>query len=123
MPKICIEENKLIACTDFITKIMTLFAFSTYVVVDRQFKLATIKKNILWFFTTKQMIHFNNIQKIAYSYEVHETEEYDREIEKFTVSLDLIKPHDRVKLFTFGNEEESRTYVDLLMSFTGKKLT
>jgi len=151
-PKVSINGDRLIACTCLLFKILTFFAYTKCVTVDRRIKLVIIKKTYFWIFKTKQIIHFNNIKRIVYAY-CNYTTDYNSltlqntdEIDEFTVSLELYS-RDIVKIFSFtgegavdtgitgvllgddlvdsrgDQEDRSRTYVELLTAFTGKCLT
>lgn len=151
-PEVSVEGDKLIACSSLAFKLITLFTYITCVTVDKRINFVTIEKRYVWFFTSKQIIHFNNIKKIAYTYGGYMTDFNSRlqksdEIDEFTVSLELVRPPSSVKLFSFigegavdtgitgvllgddlvdccgDQEERSLSYVELLMAFTGKRLT
>lgn len=130
-PNISVVGDKLVACTGFLDKLFTLFSYIKQVTVDRSIKAVTIEKRVLWFFTSEKIISFDDIKSITYIY-YKDSYQTDVETDEFKVSIELINPPKRINLVTFrGNdgvvfrgdqEDSSRSYLELLMAFTGKKL-
>lgn len=152
-PKIWIEGTRLYAASSIAGRVLSLFSRYRKVIVDRKKKFVYISTKKFWVFESVKVIPFSNIERIDYSYFDIATRwipyayETTDQVECFTVSLCLIQPEEKVKLFSFigegavetgwigvlqGDEivdfcgdqaPSSRNYVNLLMKFTGKFLT
>lgn len=153
-PKVVVEGEILVSRTSMLLQFLSLFSYRKIVKVyrDKQSVVIEIKR----FWVTRhgmKIIPFDRINKILYEYDDMITSwspwyGATDQVECFTISLDLTRPAEKVRLFSFfgegavstgmggvilgdddmfdyqGDQEAtSRVYVKLLKVFTGKSLT
>jgi hypothetical protein len=151
-PKVWTEGEKLIGRCPLSLRLLTLFFYDKTVTVDRRIKLFKIESKILWIFKSHTIIPFKRIKSISYAYDSMSTS-YSLlrgsmdEVENYSIYLELTNPEERLKVFNFfgegavntgltgvlcgddivdfkGDQEDtSRSYIDLLLQYTGKNLT
>jgi hypothetical protein len=110
-PKTWIEGNQLISRTSFLGQLLRLFYYSKRIVVDKRQKIVSIQKRFFWIFNTEQIIEFDEIKRIDYSYSERMTSWSfvlgpTDQLEFYTVSLMLGSRMDenKIKLWTFWGE-------------------
>ncbi len=152
-PRIWLAGDRLMAGSSWLLRLLSLFSYHKVVGVDRSRQVVSIEVTLLWGIHRTKAISFDRIERIDYSFDSVPTDwnifaGRTDQMERFTVSLCLVRPREEVALVSFSGEgavetgwsgvllgkdsiidlsgtqdESSRTYVDLLKEFTGKTLT
>nr|WP_320049870.1 hypothetical protein [uncultured Desulfuromonas sp.] len=146
-PDVEAKDNILVAKSSLLSRLFLLFSKNKNVTINKNKQLITIESTNFWFFKNKIYIPFKRIEGIYYKYDNFLFDLAlnfftNDQIEEFSISLQLNGPRETVKLFSFigegevnapfydeelikisGNQEvSSKEFIDLLMTFTEKKL-